>query len=150
MFVFGQAVVPADEGAGRSHAGEVFAGDAEFLVFGGAVGEEQAVVVLGDCAEWEFAGRVADGDVADEVEVGPFGDVFERFGGFLGRLWYERSVLLGVGGAGLEEAYFHFWVVGGDAEANQAVGDGERLEHVDVCLRRLLHDLVGCVVACRA
>lgn len=74
--VFGEAIVPAYEGAGRidSLEGAFFAKDGELFVLGGAVREEDGIVV--GSYRWEGKG-VTKCDVADEGESGILGHLGE-------------------------------------------------------------------------
>lgn len=64
--VFRKAVVPAYKGASRVHALQVLARDAQLLVLGGAVGEDDGIVMGGQLGERDLG---ADSDVANVVEA---------------------------------------------------------------------------------
>ena len=88
--------------------GKILAGNAELAVVRRAGGEDHRVVELEQLGDRDVA---ADGDIADEVDAGAFGDLVVALADRLQRL-----------------------VVGRDAEADQAVGHGIAVEDVDARL----------------
>ena len=106
-------------------AGQVLARDAELAVGRRPVGEDDGVVALAQLVHGDV---LADLDVAEEAELGPGG-------GLLVDADHRLDLRM----------------VGRDAEAHQAIGRGQPVEHVDLGVRALvLEHVLGRVEAGRA
>ncbi len=98
-------VIPADEGRAAENIAQIVARYVEIAVVRGAGGEHDRIVEPGQLG---YRHVPPDGDIADEADI-------------LG----QRGLLVAAGNA-LDRL-----VVGRDAGADQAVGNGEAVEHVD-------------------
>ena len=103
--VIGVPVVPRDEFGGRMAPDQIFPRDTHAPVGLGAGGEGHGMIELAQFLDREVA---ADFDVAEEPDVGAGGDFVEA------------------PGHGLD-----LFVVGGHAEADQAVGNRQAFEQID-------------------
>ena len=119
---FGMAVIPADEPRRADHAGQVAAGDLQRRVVRGAGGEDHRVVEAEQLADADVA---ADQDIAAEADI-----VAERH--LLVALLHRLDRL----------------VVRRDAEADQAVGHGHPIDHIDADIVAIeLLQRLGAVIA---
>ena len=119
---FGMAVIPADERGRADHAGQVAARNLERPIGGRAGGEDHRIVEPDQFRDRDVA---ADQDIAAEADIVAERDLLVAAVDRLDRL-----------------------VVGRDAEADQAVGHGHAVDHVDPDLvAELLLQRLGAVIA---